>query len=165
MTTRPATPRPTADLCDDYDPEVRVLAPGLADFGGVAAFAGPVSTLRVRADNGLVRAALSEPGGGRVLLVDGGAWLGAALVGGNLAKLAESNGWAGVVVWGAVRDVAELRACRVGLRALAACPRKSAKAGAGERDVPVEVAGVRVLPGEWLAADADGIIVAAKALA
>lgn len=156
--------KPTADLCDEYGDQVRVLAPALRDYGGVPAFSGPVTTLRVLDDNALVRAVLETPGDGRVLVIDGQASMRSALVGGNLGKLAEKNGWAGIVVWGTVRDSTELGACRIGLRALATQPRKSAKAGAGERDLEVVVAGVTVRPGDWLVADADGVIVASTRL-
>lgn len=138
---------------------MRVLEPGLQDFGGVTEFSGPVVTLRVFEDNALVRATLETPGEGRVLVIDGGASVRSALVGGLLGQLAERNRWAGVVVWGAVRDTEELRQCHVGVRALASNPRRSAKHGVGERDVPVTVAGVAIQPGHWLAADADGIVV------
>src|SRR3954468_2760198 len=113
-------PRATADLCDEYGDTTQVIAPGLIDFGGESAFAGPVTTLQVYEDNALVRTVLTDPGAGRILVIDGGASLRCALVGGNLAKLAERNQWRGIVVWGAVRDVRELRECRIGLRALAA---------------------------------------------
>lgn len=156
---------PTADLCDQHAARLRVLAPGFEHFSAVRAFAGTVATLRVRRDNGLVRATLSQPGEGRVLVVDGGAILDRALVGGKLGELAEQHGWAGVVVWGAVRDRTELAACQVGVMALASCPLPSGKAGVGERDVPVDVAGVIIRPGEWLAADLDGIVVADVPLA
>jgi regulator of ribonuclease activity A len=158
------TPTPTADLCDDLGDDVRVLAPGFIDFGGRGAFSGPVTTLHLHEDNALVRVALGEAGAGRVLVIDGGASLRCALVGGNLGKLAEQNQWSGIVVWGAVRDVAELRDCGIGLRALAANPRKSEKRGSGTRDVPVVIGGVTVSPGDWLAADADGIVVSARPL-
>jgi len=157
--------KPTADLCDELGADVRVLEPGLWSYGGLAAFGGPVTTVRVYEDNALVRTALESPGGGRVLVVDGGGSVRTALVGGLLGKLAERNGWAGVVVWGAVRDSAELAACAVGIRARATSPRKSAKSGVGERDVPVTVAGVTIAPGEWLAADADGIVISSRPLA
>jgi regulator of ribonuclease activity A len=143
---------------------VHVLAPALADFGGVSAFAGLVTTLQVHEDNALVRTVLGDPGEGRVLVIDGGGSLSCALVGGNLGKLAERNQWGGIVVWGAVRDVNELRQCRIGLRALAANPRKSRKAGSGLRDVPVQIGGVTVQAGHWLAADADGIILSPRPL-
>ncbi len=159
-----AAVKPTTDLCDEHGDLVRVLAPGFTDFGGLASFSGVVTTLQVNDDNTLVREALERPGAGRVLVVDGGRSMRCALVGGNLAKLAAANQWSGIVVWGAVRDLAEIQQCRVGLRALAACPRKSRKTGAGQRDVAVEIAGVTINPGDWLVADADGIIVAATRL-
>ena len=159
-----STLRPTADLCDEYGSDAQVITPGLMDFGGLCAFGGPITTLHLYEDNALVRVVLTDPGEGRVLVVDGGASLRCALVGGNLAKLAERNQWSGIVVWGAVRDVAELRQCRIGVRALAANPRKSEKSGRGQRDVPVVIGGVVVHPGYWLAADADGIIVCPRQL-
>lgn len=160
---------PTADLCDANEASLaagtlRVVAPVFSDFGGVAAFAGPVSTIRCFEDNGLVRAALEEPGKGRVLVVDGGGSTRCALVGGNLGLLAQDNGWAGVVVYGCVRDTVELRGCKTGVRALAANPRRGGKRGGGERDVVVEVAGARVAPGQWCYCDADGILISDQPL-
>jgi regulator of ribonuclease activity A len=153
----------TCDLCDarkgDSSGDFRVLPPVFRDFGGVTAFAGPVSTVRCHEDNSLVKAALDEPGGGRVLVVAGGASLRRALVGGNLAAAAARNGWAGVVVDGCVRDVGELARCAVGIRALAPMPLPTDKRQEGQRDVPVQVQGVWVRPGERLVADADGIVV------
>ncbi len=153
----------TCDLCDahkgDASGAFRVLPPVFRDFGAVTAFAGPVSTVRCFEDNSLVKAALDEPGEGRVLVVAGGASLRRALVGGNLASAAARNGWAGVVVDGCVRDVAELAQCTVGIRALASMPLPTDKRQEGQRDVPVQVQGVWIRPGERLVADADGIVV------
>lgn len=158
----------TCDLCDahkaDTSGDFRVLPPVFRSFGGRLKFAGPVSTVKCFEDNSLVKAALDEPGHGRVLVVDGGASLRRALVGGNIGAAAAKNGWAGVVVDGCVRDVAELAACDVGIRALAAMPLPTLKRNQGERDVPVQVQGVRVRPGDWLVADEDGIVVTAAAL-
>jgi regulator of ribonuclease activity A len=163
----------TCDLCDahkaDTDGAFRVLPPAYRDFGGRPRFAGPVSTLKVFEDNSLVKAAVESPGRidtpngpvGRVLVVDGGGSLRRALVGGNLAAAAARNGWAGIVIDGAVRDVAELSACEVGIRALAAVPMPTLKRNEGEREVPVQMQGVWVRPGDWLYADADGIVVTA----
>jgi regulator of ribonuclease activity A len=160
----------TCDLCDANeaklaDGSVRVLDPLFRPFGRRAAFAGPVATLKVFEDNALVRAALEEGGAGRVLVIDGGGSRRRALVGGNLGRLAEKNGWAGLVVNGCVRDSDELNACAIGVRALATHPRKSGKRGVGERDIAVQMAGVVIHPGEWLYADADGVMVSAQALA
>lgn len=148
----------TCDLCDAH-PELQVAQPVFRDFGGASRFSGAIATLKVLEDNALVRAALEKPGDGQVLVVDGGGSLRTALVGGNLAALAHENRWAGIVVFGAVRDVRELAAVKIGIKALAACPKKSAKTGAGYRDVPVGFAGVGFSPGAWLYADEDGLVV------
>jgi len=161
----------TCDLCDahknDISGDFRVLPPVFHSYGGVARFAGPVVTVKCFEDNSLVRQALDEPGSvmtpsgnvGRVLVVDGGASLRRALVGGNIGAAAARNGWAGVVVNGCVRDAAELAACQVGIRALALMPMPPEKRGEGQRDLAVQVQGVWVRPGDWLYADEDGIVV------
>ena len=154
----------TADLCDEHGSDVQVADPLFRDFGGRKAFFGPVLTLRVPDDNSLVRTALEEKGHGRVLVVDAGGRTDCALLGGNLATLAQDNGWAGVLVHGCVRDSDELAATAVGVKALACCPRKSEKRGLGERDVPLELAGVTVEPGAWIYCDADGVVVAREEL-
>ena len=162
-----ATDFSTCDLCDAHkaslvapgDAGFRVLPPLFRDFGGVAKFAGTVATVKCFEDNTHVKAAVESPGLGRVLVVDGGGSLRRALVGGNLASAAAKNGWAGVVVDGCVRDVAELAACAIGIRALAVIPLPTDRRNEGQRDVPVQIQGVWVRPGDWLCADADGMVV------
>jgi regulator of ribonuclease activity A len=155
----------TCDLCDPHKADAgdafRVLPPGYRHFGGRAAFAGPVRTVRCFEDNTSVKALLEGPGDGAVLVVDGGGSLRRALVGGNIAAAAARNGWAGVLVHGAVRDVAELSAADVGLLALATMPMPSDRQRAGDVDVPLQIQGVWVRPGDWLYADADGVVVTA----
>jgi len=162
-------PPPVCDLCDarqdDSSGAFRVLPPVFRTFAGAAQFSGPVSTLRCFEDNTLVKAALDSPGQGRVLVVDGGASLRRALVGGNLGAAAARNGWAGVLVNGCVRDVAELLLLPIGILALAPMPVPPRKQGQGERDVPVWIQGVWIRPGDWLHADADGIVVHSGPLA
>ncbi len=155
----------TCDLCDSHerDSTLRVLPPLFRAFGGVAAFQGPAATLKCFEDNSLVRAALEERGDGRVLVIDGGASMRCALVGGNLAALGAENGWAGIVVDGCVRDQAEMAALPIGVRALALHPLRSHKRGEGQRDVAVRLQGVTVQPGDWIVADADGVIVQSEA--
>jgi regulator of ribonuclease activity A len=161
----PAAMKPlsTCDLCDahrdDAGADLRLLPPPWQHFGGVRAFHGPAATVRCFEDNSLVRAALEEPGGARVLVIDGGGSQRTALVGGNLAALAARNGWAGIVVDGCVRDAAELAAAAVGVVAAALCPMPPAKRGAGQREVPVQMRGVWVRPGQFVVADADGVVV------
>lgn len=158
----------TCDQCDarknDDSGVFRVLPPVFRDFGGVRKFSGPVSTVKCHEDNSLVKAAVDSPGQGRVLVVDGGASLRRALVGGNLGAAAARHGWAGVIVDGCVRDVAELATCQVGIRALASMPLPTEKRNEGQRDVPVRIQGVWVRPGDWLYADEDGIVVSDQAL-
>ena len=153
----------TCDLCDvhknDGSGAFRVLPPVFRSFGARTRFAGPVVTVKCFEDNSLVKAAVDSAGEGRVLVVDGGASLRRALVGGNLGAAAARNGWAGVVVDGCVRDVAELAQCDVGIRALASMPLPTEKRNEGQRDLAVQIQGVWVRPGDWLCADADGIVV------
>lgn len=153
----------TCDLCDEHksdtDGAFRVLPPVFRDFGARRKFCGPVVTVKCFEDNTPVKAAVESPGAGRVLVVDGGGSLRRALLGGNLGAAAARNGWAGVVIDGCVRDLAELAACEVGIRALAPMPLPTERKQAGLRDVAVQIQGVWVRPGEWLYADADGIVV------
>jgi regulator of ribonuclease activity A len=157
----------TCDLCDahknDTDGAFRVLPPVFRDFGKIIKFAGPLSTVKCFEDNTLVKAAVESPGHGRVLVVDGGGSVRRALLGGNLGAAAAKNGWAGVVIDGCVRDVAELGQCNLGIRALSAMPLATEKRNEGQRDVAVQIQGVWVRPGEWLYADADGIVVMSRA--
>ena len=141
----------TCDLCDVHegDASLRVLPPLFRTFGGAGGFQGPAATLQCFEDNSLVRSALEEPGEGRVLMIDGGASMRCALVGGNLAALGEKNGWAGIVVDGCVRDATELAAAGIGIRALALHPLRSQKRGEGRRDVAVRLQGVVVKPGDY----------------
>ncbi len=154
----------TADLCDEFADRLRIADPVFRRFGARAAFAGPISTLRVFEDNVLVRSALEEPGEGRVLVVDGAGSMRCALLGDLLAALASDNGWAGVVVNGCIRDSADIDGIDIGVRALATMPLKSRKLGRGERDVPVAFAGVQFEPGHYLYADEDGVLIADEAL-
>ncbi len=166
----------TCDLCDlhlgDSVSAFRVLPPVFRDFGARRTFCGPVTTVKCFEDNSLVKAAVDKcgyidsPQGriARVLVVDGAASLRRALLGGNLAATAARNGWAGVVIDGCVRDVAELAAQEIGIRALACVPMPTEKKKQGLEDLAVQIQGVWVNPGDWLYADADGMVVAAKSL-
>lgn len=146
MVDHPTAAFSTCDLCDvhkaDDSGAFRVLPPGFLHYGGKGVFCGPVATVKCFEDNTLVKAALDTPGQGRVLVVDGGASLRRALVGGNLAAAGARNGWAGVVVNGCVRDAAELRAAAVGICALGLMPLPTEKRNEGQSDVAVQIQGV-----------------------
>lgn len=158
----------TCDFCDVYkndsSGEFRVLPPVFRDFGAVKKFSGQVETVKCFEDNTLVKAAVDSAGNGKVLVVDGGGSLRRALLGGNLGAAAAKNGWAGVVIDGCVRDTAELATHAVGIRALAPMPLPTEKRKEGQANVAVQIQGVWVRPGDWLYADEDGIVIAAKNL-
>ncbi len=154
----------TADLCDQFADRVQVAEPLLRDYGGKQAFCGPISTVKAVADNSFVRSALEEPGNGRVLVVDGGGHVRCALLGDMLAALGLRNGWAGAIIYGCIRDSEEIAAINIGVKALATHPMKSAKRNEGQRDVAVRFGGVSFVPGQWVYADPDGIVVAEKPL-
>lgn len=154
----------TADLYDANEEVVRVAEPLFRSYGGARYFAGAVATVKAFEDNTLVRAALEEAGHGRVLVIDGGGSLRCAMVGDQLALLAQENGWAGIVVNGCIRDSVAIGAVDIGVKALHTNPRKSDKKGAGERNVAVVFAGVRFAPGDYLYADEDGILLADRQL-
>lgn len=153
------------DLCDAFTDVVSVLEPMFSDFGGVEAFGGAVVTVKCFEDNSLVAEQVALPGDGRVLVVDGGGSMRCALLGDNLAKQAADNGWAGILVYGCVRDVEILADIPVGVQALAAHPRKSVKKGIGELDVPLTFAGVTIRPGDHVYADANGVLCSPRPLA
>jgi regulator of ribonuclease activity A len=158
----------TCDICDANEDklisgDLSVFPPIFMRFGLLHKFCGPVITLKVFEDNGMVRTVLETPGNGHVLVIDGGGSFRCALVGGNLAKLAETNGWAGIVVHGCIRDVEEINLCNIGVRALATMPVRSVKKGGGERDLRIAIAGIAINPGNWIYADIDGVLVAKQA--
>jgi regulator of ribonuclease activity A len=155
--------RPTADLVDDIGTDVRSCDVQFRQFGAHTQFAGPITTVRCSHDNALLKSILSTPGASGVLVIDGGASLHTALVGDLIAELARSNGWAGLIVHGAVRDAAALRDIEIGIKALGTNPRKSGKTGAGERDVTLSFGGVDFVPGDIAYSDDDGIVIVAAA--
>lgn len=158
----------TPDLCDEFESElgrtVRVVAPMFQRYGRRTAFCGQIVTLKLFEDNSLVRAALSEPGQGKVLVVDGGGSMRCALVGDQLAILAQKNGWEGIVVYGCIRDSGDIDQLDIGVRALATHPQKSVKKGIGDLNLSVTFGGVTFNPGESLYADEDGVLISSKPL-
>lgn len=147
----------TADLVDEHGAALRVCDTQFRQFGKLHAFTGRVRTVSCFQDNGLVKNLLNSPGDGGVLVVDGGGSLHTALTGDMIAQAAVDNGWAGLVLNGAVRDSAVLAQLPLGIKALGTNPRKSAKDGKGEVDVPVSFGGITFEPGDMLYSDADGV--------
>lgn len=157
-------PFQTADLCDEYSDTLQIAEPLFRDYGGTLSFSGPISTIKTFEDNTLVRAAVDSPGEGRVLVVDAGGSKRCAMFGDNLAELAVKNNWAGVIMYGCIRDSAMIGTMNLGMKALATHPLKSIKDDYGQRDIPVRFAGVEFTPGHYLYADVDGIVVSENSL-
>jgi len=149
----------TADLYDEYGERLQSCDTQFRQFGGRAEFDGIAVTVRCFQDNALVKAILGTPGEGRVLVVDGEGSLRTALSGDLIAQLAVDHGWAGLILYGAVRDSVTLRSLPIGIKALGTNPRKSGKTGAGERDVTVEFGGAVFSPGDHVWSDDDGVVV------
>jgi regulator of ribonuclease activity A len=154
----------TCDLCDDHSASVQIVDPVFRSYGGIHAFGGPIATLKCHEDNSRVRELVEQEGHGRVLVVDGGGSLRCALVGDQLAAKALARGWRGIVVYGAVRDVEILGTLSLGIQALGANPMKSVKNGVGEQGIALRFAGAHFVPGHYVYADVNGIVVAPHAL-
>lgn len=154
----------TADLCDHYSEQVQMAEEAFADLGGRILFSGQIHTIKAFEDNSMVREAVAEPGEGKVLVIDGGGSMRRAMLGDMLAEKAVKNGWNGVVINGCIRDSAEIATMDIGVKALGTHPCKTEKRGLGDRDVSVRFAGVDFVPGHYLYADEDGIIVSETAL-
>jgi regulator of ribonuclease activity A len=162
MTASPASPTAavnTADLYDERGEELNSISLQFQSLGGRSHFSGPVRTIRCFEDNGLVKSTLATPGNGAVLVVDGSGSLRTALMGDMIAASAVANGWAGVVINGAIRDRTALADMPLGVKALGSNPRKSSKTGTGEMDVDLLVDGVTIRPGVMIWCDPDGILI------
>jgi regulator of ribonuclease activity A len=154
----------TPDLCDQFPDLVQVLAPMFNNYGGVRNFGGEIVTVKCFEDNSLVKEQLGLPGNGKVLVVDGGGSLRKALLGDLIAASAVKNGWAGVIIYGCIRDVDAINAMQLGVQALNTIPLKTEKRGIGDLNIPVTFGGVTFIPGAFVYADNNGVIIAARAL-
>lgn len=153
----------TCDVLDDH-PNTQVCSPSIdgksfRNFGGRVAFGGEVVTVKCFEDNSRVKELLATAGEGRVLVVDGGASMRCALLGDMIAEGAVAQGWAGVIVYGCVRDVDALASLDLGVQALACIPQKSNRKGAGEVGLTLHFGGLTIAQGMYVYADNNGILV------
>lgn len=154
----------TPDLCDAHPELVRVVEPLFTNYGGRSAFGGEILTIKCHEDNSLVKEHVGQPGNGRVMVVDGGGSLRCALLGDMLAAKAVENAWAGIIIYGCIRDVDDIRTMDLGVQALRTIPVKSNRQGRGDLNIPVSFGGVTFKPGEYVYADNNGIIVSSEPL-
>ncbi|MCW8976257.1 MAG: ribonuclease E activity regulator RraA, partial [Sedimenticola sp.] len=132
MPTPPTSLDKTADIYDEFEAQIQVCEPIFNDYGGHIRFNGPIETIKCHEDNSLVRELLGQPGKGRILVVDAGGSMRCAMLGDILAQKGVDNGWAGVLMYGCIRDAKEISAMPIGVKALATIPKKSVKKGVGE---------------------------------
>lgn len=151
----------TADLMDASEGAYQSCETQFRQFGARPAFEGRIRTVRCDGDTVLVKQVLAEPGDGQVLIIDGGGAMYSALLGDRTAAVAAERGWAGIVVFGAVRDTDALRTVPIGIKALGTNPRKPRQEGKGEIDVDVTFGGVTFRVGETVWSDSDGLITTA----
>jgi len=149
----------TADLFDEQGAALQSVPLQLQNMGGLVRFSGAIRTVQCFEDNALLRSILASPGAGAVLVIDGGGSLETALIGDRIADSAVANGWAGVVINGAIRDRVAISALQLGVKALGSNPRTSAKTGSGVAGSVVTFAGVTFTPGRTIYCDEDGILV------
>ncbi len=154
----------TSDLYDEHGELLQSCDLPLLNYGERREFAGPIVTFRSYADNLLLKDLIAEPGEGRVIVVDAQGVTRCAMLGDNMARTAHTNGWCGLIINGAIRDVEALRRIPIGIKALASNPRRSWKAGTGERDVVTTFGGAQFTPGAFLISDSDGVVVAPPSL-
>ena len=150
----------TPDLCDEYPDLVQVLAPMLQNFGGLDSFGGEIVTVKCFEDNSIVKEQVGLPGQGRVMVVDGGGSMRNALLGDMLAEKAAENGWEGLIIYGCIRDVDVIRKTQLGVQAISTHPRKTEKRGLGDLNIPVTFGGITFVPGQYVYADNNGVIIA-----
>lgn len=154
----------TSELCDLYAEQVDVVEPIFSSFGGVSNFYGKVTTVKCFESNGLIAEVLEENGEGRVLVIDGGGAVRRGLIDAELAQLAVDNGWEGIIVYGAVRQIQQLENLDIGIHALAPIPVSADGSSAGESDIPVNFGGVTFFPEDYIYADLTGIILSQEPL-
>lgn len=150
----------TPDLCDEYPDLVQVLTPMLQNFGGIDSFGGEIVTVKCFEDNSIVKEQVGLPGQGKVMVVDGGGSMRNALLGDMLAEKAAENGWEGLIIYGCIRDVDVIRQTKLGVQAISTNPRKTEKRGIGDLNIPVTFGGITFVPGQYVYADNNGVIVA-----
>ena len=154
----------TPDLCDEFESQVRILEPVFRSYGGQQSFYGPVLTIKCFEDNSVLKELVGKPGEGRVIVMDGGGSLRRAILCDMLAENAQNNGWAGLVIYGCIRDCDQIALLNLGVKALNTHPQKTEKRGLGDLNVPVSFAGQTIEPGDWVYADNNGIIVSSAEL-
>jgi len=149
----------TADLFDRYNDKVDVCDLPFRNFGGRTSFFGPCQTLKLFEDHSPIREACGEPGRGRILIVDAGGSLRVGVFGDRIAAFAIEQGWAGIIISGAIRDSTVVAKLNLGIKALGTTARRAMDKTQGQIGGIVGFGNAVFHPGDWVYADADSVIV------
>lgn len=150
------------DICDEHENDVQIVDPVFRSYGARTVFSGEIVTVKCYEDNSFVKDLVGTPGTGKVLVVDGGGSLRRSLLGDQLAAKAVDNGWEGIVINGAIRDIEVIVDLDIGVRALNVIPLKTEKLGVGTLDVPLQFAATDFIPGQYVYADLNGMITSSQ---
>ncbi|MEM7193868.1 MAG: ribonuclease E activity regulator RraA [Pseudomonadota bacterium] len=153
-----------ADLHDEFGGQICRADFQFRSFGLKTRFFGPVYTVKVNDDSGLVKTMLAQEGAQRVLVVDNNGSANCAMMGEIMARLAIENNWSGLLIHGYIRDSAPIGQLPIGVKSMGTCPVKPNALGAGDTSVSLSFAGVNIHPGDWIYSDEDGILVSDRQL-
>lgn len=148
----------TSELCDLFADNVDVLEPLFISYGGRSSYGGEITTIKCYEHKGLIEDMVTQPGAGKVLLIDGGGSLRRGIVDARIAQMALDNEWEGIVCYGSVRDVDTLAELEIGIHAVSSTPVSAEDVTDGEVDIAVNFAGVTFIPQDHIYADSTGII-------
>ncbi|WP_395446631.1 ribonuclease E activity regulator RraA (plasmid) [Aminobacter sp. UC22_36] len=154
----------TADLYDHYHQTLHVCELQFRSFGRRKRFFGQCATVWTHEDHLPVLNALKTDGGGKVLVVDGGGSLKVGVMGDRIAGVAVENNWAGVVIYGAVRDTSAINQLDIGVKALGATARRGWSPVSGVGNGVINFGGALFSPGQWVYADEDCVLVSPNEL-
>jgi len=154
----------TSQLCDIYADLIDVVDPIFSNYGGRHSFGGQVVTIKCFEGIGLIKETVMTNGNSKVLVIDGGGSTRRALIDINIAEIAASNGWEGIICYGSVRDVDALEEVEIGIQGLASIPVGANDNDFGESDVAINFGGVTILPDDHIYADNTGIILSGEPL-
>lgn len=155
----------TPDLCDAFPDLIQAVDSIFKNYGGRHSFGGEIVTVKCFEDNSKVKELVATDGTGKVMVVDAGGSMRRACLGDMLAEKAAENGWQGILIYGCIRDVDIIANTELGVQALGTHPIKTDKRDIGDVNIPVTFAGVTFIPGQYIYADNNGVIVSPQKLA
>ncbi|SDI83522.1 ribonuclease E activity regulator RraA [Paenibacillus naphthalenovorans] len=158
----------TSDICDQFADQIQICSTAFQSYGNKKAFTGKISTVKLYSnDNRIFMEAIEQVPPGTVIVLDGIHVAPCAWMGDRKAGIAASRGITGIIVHGLVRDIEGLANLDIGILALGSHPLSSRfvkKEQRGVRDVILDFGNVDWVPGHYIYADPDGVVISEKEL-